>query len=434
MSAKKALPGISFQCSHCHLKFPSLAGLTKHIEAECNRAKSSSKVPLKCSDCRRKFGSLVTLKAHLKRGCPKVKKSKGDEIDPEDLLSKLPGIRAKVVKSSEKSYSLRNGRKSSNDTKFFFICPRCPQIFSTQELLDSHTEKCVLNEYLGPKKPPKSVESYRFDRIINMYVCSKCDDKFDFKSAMDEHMKSHPNFTCDTCHKSFESLIQFGFHTAKHNANTIMTCPCCWLYATKSKGDLTFHIQNEHPVEIGSDEAVCVVCLKTFNDPKKLQHHQKNYHKVTVDVEPSMGGRLLSPPAKSHSQEPLLCDTCGKYFSSKYRLERHHRAMHQGLKPFECRFCGRAFTGKDTMKKHERIHTGERPYSCEYCGKCFRQPGPFSVHLRIHTGERPYQCKFCKKGFITNQMRKSHMKNCPGRLGPGLDYGDYLYVPTVDFA
>lgn len=410
----------------------------------------------------------------MEKGCPK----KGPSLaaKAQELLSKLPGIRL-VSKRSEESiinlvddddesdpgYKIRNirGSKSSKakakakttnaSSKFFFMCSKCPQIFSTQELLDAHRVKCSDIEFTFHKKPPLKpteplFEPYHFDRFKNVYVCTKCLQEFHFKSCIIDHLKEdHPGFTCQVCNTTFDLLVDLGYHSGEHDVSQTMTCPCC-PFRTNVKPKLAFHIQTEHStdtnlVSVEDVNFTCVVCGKTFYNSRKLAHHQKNYHKVSVDIVPSMGARLSEPTVRSHSNDPLLCDTCGKHFNSKYRLERHQRAMHQGLKPYICGYCGRAFTGKDTMKKHERIHTGEKPYSCEYCGKCFRQPGPFTVHLRIHTGERPYKCKFCKKGFITNQTKKSHMKNCmknfAGRYYPTSspqdgEYTSCMFVPVND--
>ncbi|XP_066254693.1 oocyte zinc finger protein XlCOF6-like isoform X7 [Euwallacea similis] len=446
--ASKALTGISFQCSDCHSKFISLSFLKIHMENDCPGTKktaknlSKNKVWWKCTDCNKKFISLENLKSHLINNCPHVNnKPKKLNVKPMDLLRKLPSdISAKVVKPTYSSKRSADSKLISSG-KFFFVCQNCPQIFSSQKALDEHSEKCNLSEYFIKKKSQKSSgEAYTFNRFNNVYVCSKCNQKFDFKTGVEEHIKvAHTVFVCPDCEKTFEQLIHYGYHTSKHHPQGIMTCPSCFGFNTKVKPELAFHIQTEHASEStflnpNMVRFSCVVCCKTFYNERKLFTHQKNYHKANIEVLPSMGARFIDKSLKSDTPQSMLCDNCGKNFSSKYRLERHQRAMHMGLKPFICRYCGRAFTGKDTMKKHERIHTGEKPYSCEYCGKCFRQPGPFAVHLRIHTGERPYQCKFCKKGFITNQMKKSHIKNCSVRAGPEAEYTDYVFLSTADYA
>jgi len=47
--------------------------------------------------------------------------------------------------------------------------------------------------------------------------------------------------------------------------------------------------------------------------------------------------------------------TCGKVLQKPWNLLDHVR-MHQGVKPFQCEFCGKDFTQKGNLKKHVRQH------------------------------------------------------------------------------
>nr|CAD7411126.1 unnamed protein product [Timema poppensis] len=68
-------------------------------------------------------------------------------------------------------------------------------------------------------------------------------------------------------------------------------------------------------------------------------------------------------------------------------------------KPYECTFCPKTFTQKNTFQNHVRSHgkEGEDPYQCNICGKTFAVPARLTRHYRTHTGEKPYQCEFCKQ-------------------------------------
>ena len=57
--------------------------------------------------------------------------------------------------------------------------------------------------------------------------------------------------------------------------------------------------------------------------------------------------------------------------------------VHSGEKPFQCRFCRKAFAQSGNLIAHERIHTGEKPYQCEKCGKRFTQSSAYKNHLYI---------------------------------------------------
>ncbi|XP_063047112.1 zinc finger protein 182-like [Engraulis encrasicolus] len=77
-------------------------------------------------------------------------------------------------------------------------------------------------------------------------------------------------------------------------------------------------------------------------------------------------------------------------------------------KHFECEYCGRTFSRKDSFTVHMYIHTGKNPYSCSVCQKTFSRADSLTVHMRYHTGERPFKCDECGKGFVTMGYLREH--------------------------
>ena len=66
---------------------------------------------------------------------------------------------------------------------------------------------------------------------------------------------------------------------------------------------------------------------------------------------------------------PHKCDVCGKAFSEKSSLTKHHR-LHTGKKPYKCDVCRKAFSDMDQLAKHDITPTGKKSFtSVMYVGK-----------------------------------------------------------------
>nr|CAD7260814.1 unnamed protein product [Timema shepardi] len=119
---------------------------------------------------------------------------------------------------------------------------------------------------------------------------------------------------------------------------------------------------------------------------------------------------------RSHGKEgedPYQCNICGKTFAVPARLTRHYRT-HTGEKPYQCEFCSKSFSVKENLSVHRRIHTKERPYKCDVCDRAFEHSGKLHRHMRIHTGERPHKCAVCAKTFIQSGQLVIHMRTHTG--------------------
>lgn len=75
---------------------------------------------------------------------------------------------------------------------------------------------------------------------------------------------------------------------------------------------------------------------------------------------------------------------------------------HSGERPYQCKYCRKAFSDSSTLTKHMRVHSGgesntrcsmlnvivlsnlEKPYECALCHLRFSQSGNLNRHMRIH--------------------------------------------------
>jgi uncharacterized Zn-finger protein len=44
-----------------------------------------------------------------------------------------------------------------------------------------------------------------------------------------------------------------------------------------------------------------------------------------------------------------------------------------------------------------RTHSGERPYQCKYCRKAFSDSSTLTKHMRVHSGGKNFRFYYSKK-------------------------------------
>jgi KRAB domain-containing zinc finger protein len=77
-----------------------------------------------------------------------------------------------------------------------------------------------------------------------------------------------------------------------------------------------------------------------------------------------------------------------------------HMLVHQNLKPFSCKECGKNFLKFYQLKNHLKAHSDfAKPHLCQECGKSFSEADYLNRHLKRHSGIKPYACPVCPKTF-----------------------------------
>ncbi|KAF8449054.1 hypothetical protein L210DRAFT_2643774 [Boletus edulis BED1] len=143
-------------------------------------------------------------------------------------------------------------------------------------------------------------------------------------------------------------------------------------------------------------------CTQTFLSCDELTNHIASVH---------IGG------GKAHYE--CFWEGCHRHgtngFSSKQKISRHIQS-HTGHRPFQCQVCNQNFSEAATLQQHMRRHTQEKPYVCDFpgCGKAFAITGALTIHKRIHNGLRPFKCKFCDKAFSESSNLSKHLRTHTG--------------------
>ncbi|KFB38477.1 AGAP009010-PA-like protein [Anopheles sinensis] len=194
----------------------------------------------------------------------------------------------------------------------------------------------------------------------------------------------------------------------------------------------------------------CGICLKTFNSCSLMKEHEDTHfpkhnlyfpdNEFTCPICDKKFRRAIN--VKAHVRlvhdgiKPFICEECGRAFGSKGALKEHY-VVHSDARPFKCPkcpltfknqsrlkthedvhnethyicpYCGLQLKTKRTLNMHMLVHSDLRKHKCEYCGKEYKRSKALKIHLILHTGLRPYQCQFCDQTFTNGSNCRSHKK------------------------
>jgi uncharacterized Zn-finger protein len=165
--------------------------------------------------------------------------------------------------------------------------------------------------------------------------------------------------------------------------------------------ELPFHVTGDSLNEGGQKETanvfICSKCPRRFPKITGLRRH-----------------------LQIHQNRKLVCEDCGKTFSSRESLLVHKRHVHLQLRPFKCSQCGQTFKNKNGMLEHTRnLHSKERNFICEICSGTFKTQSRLASHIKgVHKAQKVYKCTECDLVVKSKYVLATHYRNLHTNIRP----------------
>ncbi|XP_068222699.1 zinc finger protein 709-like [Palaemon carinicauda] len=385
-----SLNRVRHSCEVCKTSFSCLDWLRKHLDLESYT----------CEICKSSFSSCKDFKEHKKHHsldcskCGKVFKKLG--LLKQHILIHTEAQHCKICKKTyPNEWSLRRHMMAIHADNRHVQCDLCGKLYE-KRYLKSH-----MMTHTGERP----------------FKCEVCGDSFVQRIHLRTHMKIHTgekDYFCDTCGKMFALKSTLDVHCRTHTGEKPYTChTCCKRFASLTS--LRQHKRTHYP----NEKFACEICNKKYAQKFPLYLHYKSHSESELqNLDKELQKKIFHHARKSRDSSDINvnegikkfdCGYCGKAFSVKANLQIH-LLLHTGQKPHKCDMCGRNFRLKYSLKIHMRTHTGERPYKCNICMKRFVQYTHAKTHMVLHTGKKPYLCPICGKAFADKNNLSAHKK------------------------
>lgn len=297
-----------------------------------------------------------------------------------------------------------------------YLCDVCPKSFPKRILLNRHRAKhsyqngkvcSECGEMLNADIDKKEHEENHCKK--RQFKCQQCLQTFSIKQTYLSHIQNHNNYKCPNCNVSFASKKKArehfkAVHVPKLNKSESTNncgpyfCDKC-RHTFMKKDDYSRHLESTlHLNKINRDTPMraifsCVICLKKLFTQRALDQHVRRIHK---------------------GEKRFVCNMYGCTFQCARRtdLDRHQQ-LHLEERNVVCEHCGKTFTSISILKDHVLyVHSKERQFICEVCGKAFKRNSLLKRHKLSHEQHRPFVCTQCNTAFKRSHHLTRHMESC----------------------
>ena len=232
------------------------------------------------------------------------------------------------------------------------------------------------------------------EKVLNVnsldeYSCTNCDNKFDKKRKLNEHIsEKHPKeIKCKVCSETFDKTHKLEVHLKKHDIERFKCKTCDKIFQLKWRldkhemahnvPDLKFCHYYNNCDECPYEEVGCMYkheesekCRFKGLCKNKLCQFKHPKEEILVEKESPFEHEIEMNDSDSDLENDLECETCEKIFNDDYELSEHRS---EGGCGYACEPCGPVYKYSYQLESHKEKH----------CIKCYDEFQPKSV-LKAH--------------------------------------------------
>lgn len=428
-------------------------GNIKNDEEYVNKFKKSSF----CFICKKQFIHRGSLSNHMRmhsnqqykcRYCNKIFNYKKSYISHEKSHNYQKNKRkVNNIHFNEKHIEVNEDKQKENDQHSLFV---------NDEFNDSQLDKNLtdyVNETINDESIFCSICNKQFSHRITyfnhmkshsnpIHKCQYCDREFNYKNACISHEKSHRykkkqkinnthlnyiNNKINTDEQQKENCDDSMFGNGKFNDTPINTNNSSYCSICKKKfshrGAFSNHMKS-HTINLRYE---CQHCDRIFSAKKKLISHEKDIHRLQINIKNANNINLNEVNIEVNEDEQqienrnkylnatdtnlieknhiwFVCDVCNKKFPTPYLLIIH-RKLHSDIEPYVCKICDKSYIVRYEWNRHLKNHYLKNKIQ-------ITKTDQITNHTKLKTNSTQqkncFKCEYCKKEFNLIYNWKKH--------------------------
>ena len=212
-----------------------------------------------------------------------------------------------------------------------------------------------------------------------------------------------------------QKLLSASDSTVDESGSNQFTSESCGLcnYSSVFIAHLAEHYEKVHKL------LYCVVCNMRCSSKFHLNTHINANHQGLFakgkeplanslpELRAKMGYRVSSGPKAC-----FVCNYCDKTVQKRSHMKTHV-LIHTGEQPFKCNDCDFQTAYKQTIIRHRDMYhlniIPPQPFSCVHCGKTFRSESQLLLHKPIHNDRKSFPCTKCSYTTYREANLREHM-------------------------